>query len=107
MAQECCGTEEKNINKKALEKEHAHDANDGHNHGEADTAGWKNHLPLLSSLAVLLIMLMLNIQYSIFNFQFILPFHQKHIHFLRPVHPGYQCFFDIGRAAGARGEGYK
>ncbi|MBK7883432.1 MAG: cadmium-translocating P-type ATPase [Chitinophagaceae bacterium] len=59
MAQQCCGTEEKSINKKALEKEHAHDANDGHNHGEADTAGWENHWPLLSSLAILLIMLVL------------------------------------------------
>lgn len=64
MAQKCCGTEEKSINKKALEKEHAHDANDGHNHGEADTAGWKSHLPLLSSLAILLIMLVIEFGFS-------------------------------------------
>lgn len=36
-----------------------HSADDGHNHGIEDNSGWKSHLPLLSGLAVLLIMLTL------------------------------------------------
>lgn len=35
-----------------------HDANDGHNHG-AEDAGWKSHLPLLSGLAILIVMLIM------------------------------------------------
>lgn len=36
-----------------------HSADDGHNHGVEDNSGWKSHLPLLSGLTVLLIMLTL------------------------------------------------
>jgi len=65
MAQECCDTDDQVQKKTALNqhesnKGHDHDANDEHNHGEEDTAGWKSHLPLLSSLAILLVMLVLD-----------------------------------------------
>ncbi|RYE59287.1 MAG: cadmium-translocating P-type ATPase [Sphingobacteriales bacterium] len=42
-----------------------HEEDDDHNHGEEDSAGWKQHLPLLSSLAILLVMLVLE-----FGFKF-------------------------------------
>ncbi|MBS1744018.1 MAG: cadmium-translocating P-type ATPase [Bacteroidetes bacterium] len=77
MAQECCDTNEKDKSKKLVlkmdennkhdhdEKEHYHEADeeheegDGHDHGSEDAAGWKTHLTLLSSLAMLLVMLVL------------------------------------------------
>lgn len=81
MSKECCSTDEKEISKKAAgakagkdhdhaeghshEDGHDHDEEDDHNHGEEDSAGWKAHLPLLSSLAILLVMLVLE-----FGFKF-------------------------------------
>ena len=71
MAQECCATDEKNEYKKKVikssnkdkgthgEKDHDHDGDDGHDHGGKDSAGWKSHWPLLLSLAILLVMLLL------------------------------------------------
>ena len=71
MAQECCATDENDKHKKPVvkssdnekgthgEKDHDHDGDDEHDHGGNDSAGWKNHWPLLSSLAILLIMLLL------------------------------------------------
>lgn len=73
MAQECCDTDEKDIQKKtganqpankeghkhSEDAEHDHDEDDEHDHGTEDSAGWKSHLPLLSSLAILLVMLVL------------------------------------------------
>lgn len=38
---------------------HDDDEDDGHNHGSKDDSGWKSHIPLLSSLAILGIMLTL------------------------------------------------
>jgi Cd2+/Zn2+-exporting ATPase len=40
-------------------KEEAHSDDDGHNHGGGEEAGWQSHWPLLSALAILLIMLVL------------------------------------------------
>ena len=71
MAQECCATDEKDKHKKPVvkssdnekgthgEKGHDHDGDDGHDHGGKDSAGWKSHWPLLSSLAILLVLLLL------------------------------------------------
>jgi len=78
MAKDCCETDEKDTTKriaatsgKAKEHEHKegdghnhddedeHDENDGHDHGGDDNSGWKSHIPLLSSLAILAVMLTL------------------------------------------------
>lgn len=65
MAQECCNTDEKEIQQKVVVNkpesngEHNHEDGDEHRHKEEDSAGWKTHLPLLSSLAILLVMLVL------------------------------------------------
>lgn len=81
MSKECCSTDEKDKSKilsgAKAGKEHDHtegysqnhDEEDDHNHGEDDSAGWKDHLPLLSSLAILLVMLVLE-----FGFKFNPPF---------------------------------
>ena len=64
MSKECCDTDEKDIHKKPVanqpENEHDHEEGDEHNHDEEDKAGWKAHLPLLSSLAILFVMLVLD-----------------------------------------------
>ena len=79
MAKECCDTDEKDVQKKGVvnqpentkahnhneEDEHDHEEDDEHNHGEEDSDGWKSHWPLLSSLAILLVMLVLE-----FGFKF-------------------------------------
>ncbi len=81
MAQECCNTDEKDNTKKVAaagdtnRHEHKegekhnhdddHDEGDGHDHGGEESDGWKSHWPLLSSLAILLIMLVLE-----FGFKF-------------------------------------
>ena len=81
MAQECCNTDEKENTKRTTavadseKHEHKegddhnhdddHDDDDGHNHGGEDSDGWKSHWPLLSSLAILLVMLILE-----FGFKF-------------------------------------
>lgn len=65
MAQECCSADEKGIQQKVVVNkpesngEHNHEDGDEHSHEEEDSAGWKSHLPLLSSLAILLVMLVL------------------------------------------------
>ncbi len=41
------------------QKEEVHSDDDGHNHGSAEEAGWQSHWPLLTALAILLIMLVL------------------------------------------------
>lgn len=41
-----------------------HDDDDGHDHGGEDAPGWKTHLPLLSSLAILLVMLVLEFGFA-------------------------------------------
>ena len=83
MAQECCNTDEKDTTKKVpvakgKPKEHEHkegdnhehdddehDADDGHDHGAEDNSGWRSHIPLLLSLAILAVMLTLE-----FGFKF-------------------------------------
>lgn len=83
MAQECCNTDEKDTTKKVpaakgKPKEHEHkegdnhehegyehDEDDGHDHGAEDNSGWRSHIPLLSSLAILAVMLTLE-----FGFKF-------------------------------------
>jgi Cd2+/Zn2+-exporting ATPase len=71
MAQECCNTDEKDTTKKVppakgKPKEHEHkegddhdhdDEDDGHDHGSEDNSGWRSHIPLLGSLAILAVML--------------------------------------------------
>lgn len=68
MSKECCDTGEKDIHKKIVvsqsEKEHDHEEGDEHNHDNEDKAGWKNHLPLLSSLAILFVMLVLDLGFK-------------------------------------------
>lgn len=82
MAKECCGSDEQEMRKKVVgfktdkdhdhEKGHSHDDghdhddSDGHDHGQESPDGWRGHLPLLSSLAILFIMLILE-----FGFNFI------------------------------------
>jgi Zn2+/Cd2+-exporting ATPase len=69
MAQEYRNTNEKDMDKRAVEKQaedkHDHDEEDGHDHGEEESASWKSHWPLLSSLTILLVMLVLE-----FGFKF-------------------------------------
>lgn len=64
MAQECCDTDEKDTRKKPVvnqpENEHDHEEGEEHNHDDEDKAGWRSHLPLLSSLAILFVMLILD-----------------------------------------------
>ncbi len=74
MSQECCNTDEKDVQKKKPvhksenKKEHVHtegdghdhedgDEHDDHDHGSGEVEGWKAHWQLLSSLAILLVML--------------------------------------------------
>lgn len=59
----CCSTDEKSNAAKAVP---VHTADDGHNHEakDEDEAGWKAHLPLLSSLAILLVMLVLEFGFT-------------------------------------------
>ena len=70
MAQECCSVDEKEIQQKVVVNkpegngEHNHEAGDEHSHEEEDSAGWKSHLPLLSSLAILLVMLVLEFGFT-------------------------------------------
>lgn len=65
---DCCSTDEKNNAAKVVP---VHSEDDGHNHDEEDKdeSGWKAHLPLLSSLAILLVMLVLD-----FGFKYKPPF---------------------------------
>ncbi|MBP9097356.1 MAG: cadmium-translocating P-type ATPase [Ferruginibacter sp.] len=83
MAQECCNTDEKDNTKKVAaavagdtnKHEHkegvkhnhddVHDEDDGHNHGGDESDGWQSHWPLLSSLAILFVMLVME-----FGFKF-------------------------------------
>ncbi|WP_171609743.1 heavy metal translocating P-type ATPase [Limnovirga soli] len=81
MAQECCNTDEKDNTKKVAAvgdntkhehnegEEHNHDDahadDDGHNHGGQESDGWQSHWPLLSSLAILLVMMVME-----FGFKF-------------------------------------
>jgi Cd2+/Zn2+-exporting ATPase len=78
MAKECCSADEREQPEKLVgqkasgpKQDHDrktsndHDEDDGHNHGEKDSDGWRGHLPLLSSLAILLVMLVLE-----FGFKF-------------------------------------
>jgi len=76
MAQECCNTDEKDTRKKPVAKQpenkngHAHqegeehNEEDDHDHGKEDAPGWKTHLPLLASLAILLLMLVLEFGFA-------------------------------------------
>jgi len=83
MAQECCNTDEKDNTKKVAtavagdtnKHEHKegekhnhdddHDEDDGHDHGGEESDGWQSHWPLLSSLAILFVMLVME-----FGFKF-------------------------------------
>lgn len=59
--------ESKNSHSHKAGEEHDHDddddSEDGHDHGQEDT-GWKSHLPLISSFAILVIMLTLEFGFS-------------------------------------------
>ncbi len=84
MAKDCCDTDEKDPTKKVVAskevgKEHEHkegdghaheegdehDEDDGHDHGGEDNSGWKSHLPLLASLAILAVMLTLQFGFKV------------------------------------------
>jgi len=62
---------------KLSEKEMEHDDHDGHDHGAHDDSGWKSHLPLLSGLVILLVMLTLE-----YGFEYIPPFPANFIIYL-------------------------
>ncbi|MEO8768554.1 MAG: heavy metal translocating P-type ATPase [Ferruginibacter sp.] len=76
MSKECCDTEDNNKKKMVLNtperKNHAHHEadhdhkegdehsdDDGHNHGGEEGEGWKGHWPLLTSFAILMVLLVL------------------------------------------------
>ncbi len=76
MAHDCCDTDEKDSSEKTLAKttapgtvnsshsDHNHEASqhvdhDDHDHNSGDAPGWKSHVPLLLSFAILLGMLVL------------------------------------------------
>jgi Zn2+/Cd2+-exporting ATPase len=85
MAKDCCDTDEKDITKKVAAapaddlKKHdhkegdghdhddsnEHDEDDGHDHGGGDSSGWRSHIPLLSSLAILAVMLTLEFGFKL------------------------------------------
>jgi len=84
MAKECCDTDEKDVQKKGAvnqpekTKGHDHSKDDGHDHkdgeheeddehahGGDDSDSWKSHWPLLSSLAILLVMLVLEFGFKV------------------------------------------
>ncbi|HEV8081225.1 MAG TPA: heavy metal translocating P-type ATPase [Chitinophagaceae bacterium] len=81
MSKECCDTGDDQQNLPALpvsaknknsvgEKKHdQHSHDDGHDHGKEEESGWKGHWQLLLSLAILLIMLILQ-----FGFKYVPPF---------------------------------
>lgn len=66
---ECCSTEEHSAATTLTPHQHNHTGHqhaadehsddDGHNHGDGDPSGWKDHWPLLTSLAIVLVMLTL------------------------------------------------
>ncbi|AOM78925.1 heavy metal translocating P-type ATPase [Pedobacter steynii] len=66
---ECCSTEEHSAATPRTPHQHNHTGHqhaaeehsddDGHNHGDEDPSGWKDHWPLLTSLAIVLVMLTL------------------------------------------------
>lgn len=66
MSKECCDTNDKpkkqvsakKENDHAQEDEHDHEE-EGHEHNGEESDGWQSHWPLLSSLAILLVMLVL------------------------------------------------
>lgn len=78
---DCCSTEE--ADKTAIKKNHnhshaghqheghqhaaneSHDDDDGHNHGSGEPESWTSHWPLLTSLAVVIIMLTLEYGFNI------------------------------------------
>ncbi|WP_316842484.1 heavy metal translocating P-type ATPase [Pedobacter gandavensis] len=78
---DCCSTEE--ADKTAIKKNHnhshaghqheghqhaaneSHDDDDGHNHGSGEPESWTSHWPLLTSLAVIIIMLTLEYGFNI------------------------------------------
>lgn len=70
---DCCGEEEIKpiIKNKELpdESKHDHSDDDGHNHGAEEVEGWKSHWHLLLSIAILLVMLVLQ-----FGFKYVPPF---------------------------------
>lgn len=47
------------------EHDHEHDHEHNHNHGHSTEAGWKSHLPLLTALAILLIMQILELGFQL------------------------------------------
>jgi Zn2+/Cd2+-exporting ATPase len=77
MSKECCDTNEGDKTKVVVVNhqydpkdkhihEDGHDSDDDkHDHAGEDSAGWKSHWPLLSSLAILLVMLVLNFGFKL------------------------------------------
>lgn len=85
MSQECCNTDENNIQNKAVVKQlenneaDNYSANDKqgqkkvdeHGLGKQGMAGWKTHWPLISSLVILVVMLVLKFG---FKYKLVVPF---------------------------------
>ena len=80
MSKECCDTDEgikqmqhgsasahKNHDKAGQDNGHGHDEEHthGHDHGSAEKPGWRAHIPLLFSLAILVVMLVLEFGFAI------------------------------------------
>lgn len=86
MSKECCDNEENNQKRMPIKNSEAknhnhneadhvhkegdeHDEDDGHDHGGEEAEGWKGHWPLLTSFAILLVLLVLE-----FGFKYTLAF---------------------------------
>lgn len=73
MAQECCSTDEKDVQKKTVvtqlenDQEKNHSDGDGHDHDEGgeDKTGWKAHWDLLLALVILIVLLVLEYGFKI------------------------------------------
>ncbi|WP_276484806.1 heavy metal translocating P-type ATPase [Paraflavitalea pollutisoli] len=68
MAKECCNTDEQQPLKQtandSIAPGHDHQEEEAHDHEQGDSDSWQSHWPLLSSLAILLVMLVLEYGFS-------------------------------------------
>jgi len=72
LHKDCCSTDETsnkavqvNDNHTAHNHTHDHSDDDGHNHGSEEPSGWLSHWPLLTSLAIVVVMMVLEYGFHI------------------------------------------
>ncbi|MBB5437901.1 Cd2+/Zn2+-exporting ATPase [Pedobacter sp. AK017] len=58
---DCCATEQQHT----ANTQHVHNDDDGHNHGAEEPSGWLSHWPLLTALAVVVVMMVLEYGFNI------------------------------------------